>query len=34
MYAYIKALDLLEKIKRYQGQNGLPTIEIPSLLTK
>jgi len=34
MHAYIKALELLEKIKRYQGQNGLPTIEIPSLPTK
>jgi hypothetical protein len=34
MHAYIKGLELLEKIQKYQIQNSLPTLTIPDLPKK
>lgn len=34
LHAYAKALDLLEKVSKYQSENGLKVVEIPSLPVK
>ena len=34
LHAYVKALDLLEKIRKYQAEKGLALVEIPSLPLK